>query len=233
MRSHSWNEENSKVPAKPPYTLPPDSPKNIISNSGPNKSTNEHKDPNEKSGFNYITIIVELMYCYVSCRPDIGYSVTILSKLSSTTSDYHYSFLKNISRYLSITRYWGIRCKIRRPWLDLPETKYHSTVWDKNNPKPKQYIDKGELIYFLDAAEGNETTKRRCTTGLDFTLSGGVVVYRSKTKPINVLSSTEAHNIAAVIAAKNPKILGSMLWELGFTRNLLLQFMKTTIIPLI
>ena len=82
--------------------------------------------------------------------------------------------------------------------------------------KPKQDIDKGELMCFVGAAYGNEPAKRISTTGFDFTFSGGAVVYRSKTKTINALSSTEAELIAAITAAKTDRFLRSMLQELGF-----------------
>ena len=65
------------------------------------------------------------MYYSVYCRPDIRYGTNILSKLPSTTSDYHYSFLKNLARYLNINRDWGIIYKMRGPLLDLPETKFN------------------------------------------------------------------------------------------------------------
>ena len=96
------------------------------------------------------------MYCYVSYRLDIVNGVTILSKFSSTTYGYHYICLNNLARYLRITRDWGIRYKRRGPRLDLPEPKCHSIVWDKNIHKPKQDIDKSDLIFPVDAAKGNE-----------------------------------------------------------------------------
>ena len=78
------------------------------------------------------------MYLYVTCITGIGYGVTILSKFSPTPSDYHYSCLNNLSRYLRITRDWDIRYKIRGPRLDFPYPRHHTTVWDKNIPKQEQ-----------------------------------------------------------------------------------------------
>ena len=49
-----------------------------------------------------------------------------------------------------------------------------------------------------------------------FYISGGAVVYRSKTKTINSLSFTEAEIIAAVTAAKTARFYRFMLQELGF-----------------
>ena len=134
MRSHRWNLEKSKFTDKPPSTLPPDLLKRLFSHCGPKEGTNEQKDLDEKAGFNYRTVLGELMYCYSSYIPDIGYGITIPSKWYSTTSDYHYSCPENFARYLHITRHWKIRYKSRGPRVDLTKPKYHPIVWDEKNP---------------------------------------------------------------------------------------------------
>ena len=72
---------------------------------------------------------------------------------------------------------------------------------------------------FVDAAYGNEPTKRRSTTGFAFTFSGDEVVYRSKTQSINALSSAVAELIVDVTAAKTDRFLISMLREIGFPQD--------------
>ena len=69
---------------------------------------------------------------------------------------------------------------------------------------------------FVYAAYVNEPTKRRPTTVFSFTFSGVAVVYRSKTQLINALCPTESYLIDAVTDANTAKLLGSMLWVLGF-----------------
>ena len=86
----------------------------------------------------------------------------------------------------------------------------------RKKPKPKQDIDKGELMCFVVAVYGKGPAKIISTTGFDFTFSGGAVVYRSKTKTINSLSFTEAEIIAAVTAAETARFYRFMLQELGF-----------------
>jgi hypothetical protein len=76
--------------------------------SGPVEGTKEHEELQLKSGFSYRTLLGEMMFAYVSCRPDIGYAVTLMSKYGSNPAPYHYSCLKNIARYLRTTRNWGI-----------------------------------------------------------------------------------------------------------------------------
>ena len=63
---------------------------------------------------------------------------------------------------------------------------------------------------FVDAAYGNETTKRISTTEFDFTFYGGAVFYRSKSQSINALGSMEAYIIAAVTYSKTNRSLRSM-----------------------
>ena len=106
----------------------------------------------------------------------------------------------------------GIGYKRRVPRLYLIEPKCYPIVWDKHIPKPKQDIDKGDLVCFLDDAYVNDPTKRRSTTVFDFTFPRAAVVYRSKNQSINVLSYTEAEPIAAVTDAKTDRFLRSMLW---------------------
>ena len=79
MRSHRWNLENYKVPDKPPSHLPPDLVKQLFSHYGPKEGTREQQYIDEKAGFNYRTVLGELMYCFSSYRPDIGYGITIPS----------------------------------------------------------------------------------------------------------------------------------------------------------
>ena len=72
------------------------------------KGSAEHHQLEDKYGFAYRTLLGELMYAYVTCRPDIGYAVITLSKFSTCPSDYHFAMLKKVVRYLRQTRKWGI-----------------------------------------------------------------------------------------------------------------------------
>ena len=50
------------------------------SGGGPREGTTEHTILEKKLGFSYHSVLGELMYLYVTCRPDIGYAVTINTK---------------------------------------------------------------------------------------------------------------------------------------------------------
>ena len=75
---------------------------------GPAEGSAEHHRLEDKYGFAYRTLLGELMYAYVVCRPDIGYAIITLSKFSTCPSDYHFAMLKKVVWYLRQTRKWGI-----------------------------------------------------------------------------------------------------------------------------
>jgi len=192
----------------------------IFNQIGPKETTREHAELEKKAGFAYRTLLGELMYCYVSCRFDIGYAITLLSKFSTCPADYHYSCLKNVARYLRATKHWGIRYKRSELRRDLQKGDFTDLPRKEDN-LPMFPVDttKDKLICFVDAAYANDKTKRRSTTGFAFTYSGGAIVYRSKAQSITALSSTEAELIAAVTAAKTARFIRAVLNELGFKQD--------------
>ena len=71
-----------------------------------------------------------------SCRPDIGYAITLLSKFGSCPSAYyHYSCLKNVAQCFQATKDWGIQfCRPRR--------NNDSKLAKSNQPEVQQQADK-------------------------------------------------------------------------------------------
>ena len=88
--------------------MPSDCIGKIYSEMGYKEGTAEHKVLEDKAGFAYRTLLGEIMYAYMTCRIDIGYAVTTLSKFSSTPSIYHYKLLKCLAQYLYATADWEI-----------------------------------------------------------------------------------------------------------------------------
>jgi len=221
--THGWKEDRKlKADAKTIAPLNTEALKQVYEQKGPLEGTSEHRELEDKAGFSYRTLLGEMMYAYVTCRPDIGYAITLLSKFGSSPSAYHYNCLKNVARYLRATKDWGIH--FSRPSVNHDEELLKSDPPAMRRPSDKlpEYPDdiaQGKLIGFVDAAYANDLAKRRSTTGYVFTYSGGAVVYRSKTQSLTALSSTEAEFIAAVTAAKTAKYIRSVLKELGFEQS--------------
>ena len=218
LKTHGWLTPSSTVhPNVAP--LPVDAISLMYANDGPHEGTPEHRALEDKYGFSYRSLLGELMYAYVTCRPDIGYAIVTLSKFSTCPTHEHYALLKKVAKYLRSTKDWAII--YRKPTVDgsLPKSTHPRVPEDHSLPAFPTAPGLDTLLCFVDAAHANDLRNRRSTTGYAFTLAGGVVSYRCKTQSVTATSSTEAEFIAAVLAAKQARYLRSVLKELGFPQS--------------
>ena len=168
-----------------------------------------------KHGFAYRTLLGELLYAYVTCRPDIGYATILLSKFSTCPHDAHFTMLKKVAKYLRATKDWAIIYRKPKRDAHLPSSNFKHLVHDPALP-PFPDVASLDLTGFLDAAHANNLRNRCSTTGYAFMLSGGAVSYHCKTQSITATSSTEAEFLAAVTATKHAKYLHAIMSQLGF-----------------
>ena len=96
-----------KPSSKPVGPLPADAIQKIYKESGLAEGTAEHQALEETCGFGYITLLGQMMYAYVTCRPDIGYAITTMSKFSTTPTLLHYQYLKHVAKYLPSNKALG------------------------------------------------------------------------------------------------------------------------------
>ena len=108
LRGHGWNNQKKKL-LKNLSPLPDACLKIIYKECGPDEGTVDAFKLELSQGFGYCTLLGEMMYAYVTCRPDIGYAITTMSKFSTKPSKYHYELLKRIAKYLRETKEWGIK----------------------------------------------------------------------------------------------------------------------------
>ena len=193
--AHGWNIPKSKQS------------KNRLKTSfqecGPDEGTIDVYKLEVSQGFGYCTLLGEMMYVYVTYRPDIGYAITTMSKFSTKPSKLHYELLKGITWYLRKTKDWGIKYKQSVDRNNLAPVSLTSDVVPAENFPPFPVnINQPKLVAFVDAVYVNDQRKQQSTTGFIFTYLGGVIVYHSKTKSITAISYTEAEFFAAVSCAK-------------------------------
>jgi hypothetical protein len=182
---------------------------------GPLEGTSEHIQLEKQHGFSYRTLLGELLFAYVCARPDIGYSVTTLSKFSQCPAAVHYHYLKGIAKYLRRTICWKIYYTKPQPDPSLTASSLTPVPLEPNLPLfPVVPLD--QLTAFVDAEYANDKRNRRSTTGYVFTLAGGAIAYKSKTQSITATSSTEAEFLAAVVTAKAARFLRAVLSDLNF-----------------
>ena len=217
LKTHGWSTTEAHPPKTSDLTPLPDSciPQ-LYKEVGPSEGTVEHAALAQRSGFSFRSLLGELMYAYVTCRPDIGYAITTLSKFSIAPAPFHYAMLKGVAKYLRRTINWGIRYRKSKSDLGLPASSDFQLHQPDGLPTFPTPSPPNQLMCFVDAAHANDLRNRRSTTGYAFMMCGGAISYRTKTQSITATSSTEAEFLAAVLAAKHAKYLRYILKELGF-----------------
>ena len=213
----NWNNfVDCMKSSKPIASIPSGSIDQIFRDKGPPEGTAVHQVLETSSKFNYRNVLDELMYVYITCRPDIGYIITTLSKFSSEPFAFHYKLLRGVAKYLWSTITWGIRFNRPSPLnLDILQDSVSYPELENSKDEFPVDVNRPVLQVFTDAAFGNDLTRQQSTTGIVFTYCGGAIIYRSKTQTLTAGSSTEAEFIAAVTAAKITCYLRYVLKKLG------------------
>ena len=94
------NFEECMKSSNPITPIPSGSIEQMFCDKGPPEGTAAHHVLETRSRFNYCTVLDKLMYVYITCRPDIGYAITTLSKFSSEPPAFHYKLLRGVAKYL-------------------------------------------------------------------------------------------------------------------------------------
>ena len=94
-----------------------------------------------------------MMFAFMSCRADIKYIITLMSKYISNLSVFHYQRLKSIAKYLWTTKEWGIVLHRKGIQKDFPDT-HVPEILNTNHNLPNYPTDKtdAKLVCFVDAA---------------------------------------------------------------------------------
>ena len=213
FQTHGW--EHSKFKETEPEKAVPLNPAvaaKLLQLEGPPENSLEAHALAKRHGFKYRNVIGELIYAYVICRLDIGYSICMLSRFSGAPHDEHYKALKGVCKYLRATKKWGLVFQRPVPLMDLPEVHIPLLPEDPNLP-PFPIVSRDKLVGFLDAAHAN-AIRRRSVTGLLMYFGGTAIAWKSRVQLVTATSSTEAEFYAAVTCAKIAKYLRYVLMEL-------------------
>ena len=136
-------------------------------------------------------LVGSLRYLIVT-RPDLIYSVNLVSRYMEQPNEQHMLAAKRILRYVRGTTELGI-----------------------------QYKRQGEkkLVAFVDSDYAGDSDDRKSTSGYVFMLGGGVVSWASKKQPIVTLSTTEAEFVSAAFGACQAVWLRNVLEEMGSSQE--------------
>ncbi|KAD4586372.1 hypothetical protein E3N88_23973 [Mikania micrantha] len=131
----------------------------------------EHGKP--VNATNYRRIVGSLRYL-INTRPDLSYSVGVVSKFMQDPKECHLAAIKLILRYVKGTIGYGLK---------------YSRGGD------------GRLVGYSDSSHGTDVEDRRSTTGLAFYYSGNLITWASQKQRTMALSSCEAEFMAATAVA--------------------------------
>ncbi|XP_013632421.1 PREDICTED: uncharacterized mitochondrial protein AtMg00810-like [Brassica oleracea var. oleracea] len=136
----------------------------------------------------YKQLVGSLRYL-TATRPDLIYSVNVVSRYMENPREEHMMAVKHIMRYVKGTAGFGI-----------------------------QYLCGGEekLVGYVDSDYAGDEDDRKSTSGFTFMFGGGAVSWSSKKQPIVTLSTTEAEYVAAANGACQAVWMRNMLTEIGF-----------------
>ena len=228
LGKHGWLNDQYKTKNRP---IPMRSESAYLREMEVSKGPVEEKEKKKletKMKFNFRQALGEVLYAMVTCRPDISMAVTKLSQYANNPSEIHYNALKNIFRYLRMTKDDGLyfwRTKRTNfeelkmgtmPKVYSDEKEIMSVVNHKS--KYKRKIDE-DLVGFTDSDWAGDVEHRRSITGMAVFFGGSVVAYKSKFQSTIALSSTEAEFSAACDTGKVILYLRSILDEMGISQK--------------
>jgi hypothetical protein len=217
LDGHGWNVAG-KDESRMIEPIHPGAVKEVDTAVGP-ECTNAASKLAVDAGFKYRTCIGEIIFSYVMCRPDIGYGVAELLKLSTNLAAVPYITLKGVFRYLCQTKQYGLLYwrPVLRP--DLPHMPFADLrpmdELDRTMPTP---IAIYELCGYLDAAHVKFLHTRWSISTHVFCLNGDDISYRAKWIATVCLSSTEGELVAFIGVAKVTTYLQAVLIELGLLK---------------
>ena len=221
LAGYDWTHKESKS-HKHPIPMRDDAPymNRIDTELGPNIQTDPkgYAKLEKENGFKYRKALGELLFCMVTCRPDISFPVIKLAKFANSPSAIHYQALKNIFRYLRATSDHGLHFW-RSTTLDAPHLPDvpPPPLYHIQNPTLQQQLY--QLLAFVDADWGQDKNSRKSVTGIAMMFAGCLIYYKTRYQPTVAHSTTEAEFTAACDAGKIVLYVCSILEELDIEQT--------------
>ncbi|XP_017239877.1 secreted RxLR effector protein 161-like [Daucus carota subsp. sativus] len=119
-------------------------------------------------------LVGSLIYLTIT-RPELCYSVSVVSQFMQHPTYQHWDAAKRILRYIKGTLDYGLMYR---------------------------NCEKIQLVGYTDADWAGSVEDRHLTTGYCFSMGSSMVSWCSKKQPVVALSSTEAEYVAASMAAQ-------------------------------
>ncbi|XP_052172245.1 secreted RxLR effector protein 161-like [Diospyros lotus] len=141
----------------------------------------------------YANAIGTVMYSMISTRPDLAYSISLLSRYVSNSGKSHWDALKYMLRYINGSIDIGL-CY-------------------------KKIFDTLDLVGFVDSDFAGDRDSRKSTTTYFFTLGGTCISWKSQLQPLVALSTTKAEYVAMTDAFKEVIWLQGLIKEIHLLQS--------------
>jgi hypothetical protein len=144
----------------------------------------------------YSNAVGSVMYLMVCSRPDLAFSISVLSRFMSNPGETHWEAMKWLLRYIKGTCDLGIHYR--------------------------KQSDGVILRGYTDSDYAGDRDNRKSTSAYVYTLCNSCISWKSQLQKIVALSSTEVEYIAATDAIKEGIWLKGLLNEFGFVKDVVL-----------
>ncbi|GAB2274148.1 hypothetical protein Dimus_039069 [Dionaea muscipula] len=141
----------------------------------------------------YLNAIGSVMYSMVSTRPDLSFSISLLSRFMSNPGPDHWNALKWLLRYLNCTAASGLLFK--------------------------KWTNELDLVGYVDADFAGDRDGRKSTTAYCITVGGNCVSWKTQLQPLVALSTTEAEYVAITDIFKEGIWVQGLLKEINLLRT--------------
>lgn len=145
----------------------------------------------QNSNLPYRELIGFLMYLMLGTRPDLSYSIYFFSRFQNCYTQEHYTYLKNVLRYLKSTEDFGI--------------KFEKSVTQESH---------NIISAFADADYANDQNDRKSISGFGIKIYNNFVFWKSKKQATVSLSSSEAEYISLSDCTTECLFVGQLLSEI-------------------
>jgi hypothetical protein len=173
LQSHDWLLK--PPPPNQPIPLPAESDfVKAMEQATPPATQTEQHCLQKQMGFSYRSVIGELIWPMVKCRPDFAPHVIKLSQYLSNPAKEHHQAARTLAAYLAATITEGIHYWRDEPVESLPigETP---TLHPENYEIQAELNKNGKLEGFVDSDWAADTVKRKSITGLIVMFAGGAI----------------------------------------------------------
>ncbi|CAM8934441.1 unnamed protein product [Rhodiola kirilowii] len=148
-----------------------------------------------------------VMYAMLCTRPDLDFSISVLTRFMSNPGENHWLGMKYLLRYLSSTANLGL------VYAD--------------------FDSKHDIVGYVDSDYASNKDNRKSTTFFFFTWDENCISWKSQLQSIVALSSTEAEYISATEAVKEAIWLKGMIKEIkGVSRVSILHMDSQSVLYL-